>query len=126
MLRFAASRLCGRARDGSLAAIMVFPCYLAGSIAGPATLSRRSRRSAAWAGKAHIFATGARLRHSRQKKPRSGEGRGFRTGDPPWGEGKMIALSTSTVPNDPQFLLGPLTPSLLVCAADPRHDLSRR
>jgi len=66
-------------------------------------------------------ATGARLRHSRQKKPRSGEGRGFRTGDPPWGEGKMIALSTSTVPNDPQFL-GPLTPSSLVRAANPRHD----
>jgi len=34
----------------------------------------------------------------------------------------MIALSTSTVPNDPQFLAGPLTSSLLVQAANPGHD----
>jgi hypothetical protein len=50
---------------------------------------------------------------------------GFPSGRSP-GEGKMIALSTSTVPNDPQFLAGPLTPSLLVRAANPRHNLSRR
>ena len=38
MLSFAASRLCGRARDGSLAAIMVFSLDLAGPIAEPASL----------------------------------------------------------------------------------------
>src|SRR5215471_3478911 len=46
MLSFAASRLCGRA---VMAAWLLSWCF-------PATLSRRSRRSAAWAGKAHIFA----------------------------------------------------------------------
>jgi len=38
MLRFAASRLCGRARDGSLAVIVVVSLDLAGSIAEPASL----------------------------------------------------------------------------------------
>jgi len=38
----------------------------------------------------------------------------------------MIALSTSTAPNDLQFLAGSLTPSLLVWAANPRHDRQRR
>jgi len=122
MLRFAASRLRGRARDGSLAAIVVVSLDLAGSIAGPATLCRRPPRSAAWAGKAHVFAArerfgSARLRHSRQKKPRWGR-RGFRAGDP-LGEGNVIALSTSTVPDDPRFLAGPLTPSLLAQSRQP-------
>ena len=38
MLSFVASRRCGRARDGSLAAIMVASLNLAGSIAGPASV----------------------------------------------------------------------------------------
>jgi hypothetical protein len=40
----------------------------------------------------------------------------------PLGEGEMIALSGSTVPNGARFLAGPLTPSLLVRTANPRHD----
>jgi len=89
MLSSAASKLCGRARDGSLAAIMIASLNLAGSNLGAGSLWRRPPRSAAWAGKAHIFAARGRLgavrvRYARQKKPRWGR-RGFRTGDPPGG-----------------------------------------
>jgi len=94
MLRFAASRLRGRARDGSLAAIVVVSLDLAGSIAGPATLCRRPPRSAAWAGKGHVFP--ARERFARlgfvirdRRSPGLGGRRGFRTGDPLGGRGGM-------------------------------------
>ena len=77
-------------------------------------------RSAAWAGKAHIFAARGRLgavrvRYARQKKPRWGR-RGFRTGDPPGGgeDDRPIHFNSDQSPAVPRRGASPLTPSLLV------------
>ena len=79
MPSFAASRLRGRARDGSLAAIMVVLPGLGRFHRGTGLFVMASPKPAALA-EGHSAARerlgAARVRHSRQKKPRSGvEGR---------------------------------------------------
>ena len=110
MLSSAASKLCGRARDGSLAAIMIVFLDLAGSNLEAGLFVTASPE---------IGGMGGKGSHLRGPRPAGrGSGSSFETeeapvgtpglpnGRSPWGEGKMIALSALTVTNRPQFLAG--------------------
>ena len=88
MLRFAAPRLCGRARDGSLAAIVVVSLDLAGSIVGPASCDGLPRDRRHYRERAHVFAARERRTASRFKKeeaPVWGGWPGLPNGRSPWG-----------------------------------------
>jgi len=92
MLSFAASRLCGRARDGSLAAIMVVSPSLGRFHRGAGLFVMACPEIGGMGGKAHVCAARERLgsgsSFETEDAPALGEGRGYRTGDPPWGEGE--------------------------------------
>jgi len=59
-----------------------------------------------------------------QKKPRSGGRPGLPNGRSPWGReyDRPIHLNSDQSPAVPRWKATPLTPSLLVRAANPRHD----
>src|SRR5215472_8937966 len=74
MLGFAAPRLCGRARDGALAAIVVILPGLGRFHRGAGLFVTACPETGGMGGKAHVFTArerlgAARVRHSRKKSP---------------------------------------------------------